>query len=366
MLKKDRQVNPAWLETEVAILKTCRHPNIVFLREVLGAIGDERFFLVMELARGGSLLARIEAENGLPESYAASVTIQIASALAYLHAQGIVHRDMKPENCLLLEMSSRSLVKLCDVSIAPAARSLPPHAPPARRRMPRSLNAQPRVGECPRSERPRRPCECICVGVVRTLVQFGLSKMLETPSPDGALTATPTSAPDAGPGRAAVMQSRVGSHFYASPELLRDEPYDASIDLWGLGHILFMCVTGIHAFENSVDMCTRPPPPPRRPGARTRRWVCTLKRGVYACVCTLKKRPSTACPEAAACRTCGEGRKRGRADSLAAAPCAHGQRAPALGVCAHPTPQRPLRSSRPYPPLSDRHRRRCRRLQTTT
>ena len=83
------------------------------------------------------------------------------------------------------------------------------------------------------------------------MVQFGLSKMLETPSPDGAPTAAPTSAPDAGPGRAAVMQSRVGSHFYASPELLRDEPYDASIDFWGLGHILFMCVTGIHRCSNS-------------------------------------------------------------------------------------------------------------------
>jgi serine/threonine protein kinase len=101
-IKEEEHVNAAWLQTEVAILKNCRHPNVVFLREVLTPFDGKQVYLIMELARGGSLLERIEEEKGLPESYAASLTIQLASALDYLHGQAIVHRDMKPENVTLV------------------------------------------------------------------------------------------------------------------------------------------------------------------------------------------------------------------------------------------------------------------------
>ena len=88
-LKKEA-VNEQWLDTEVAILKACRHANIVFLREVLsGTSDDDEVFLILELARGGSLMEKIDAEHGLPESYAASVIIQLSSALDYLHSRDI-------------------------------------------------------------------------------------------------------------------------------------------------------------------------------------------------------------------------------------------------------------------------------------
>ena len=188
---KKAQVNATVLETEVSILKTCRHANITFLREVLLPAADESdIYLIMELARGGSLHDRIEEEGALPVAYAASVTIQIASALDYLHGHDIVHRDMKPENVLLLERHNRSLVKLCD---------------------------------------------------------FGLSKMMAKPAVAGVTLPHAAS-------RAELMKSRVGSHYYASPELLQELPYDASVDLWGLGHIVFMSLTGTHPFDGSMDV----------------------------------------------------------------------------------------------------------------
>ena len=90
---KSSLVQMSSLRTEMAILQACRHPNIVFLREVLVS-QDKQVHIVLELAQGGCLLDRILENEGLPESYAASVTIQLASALQYLHGHAIVHRDM--------------------------------------------------------------------------------------------------------------------------------------------------------------------------------------------------------------------------------------------------------------------------------
>lgn len=47
-----------------------------------------------------------------------------------------------------------------------------------------------------------------------------------------------------------VMKSRVGSHWYASPELLTySDTYNEKIDIWGLGLIVYIMITGEHPFE---------------------------------------------------------------------------------------------------------------------
>jgi serine/threonine protein kinase len=55
----------------------------------------------MELAEGGSLLERLDREGPLPLAEAASSGLQLLSALAAAHAEGIVHRDVKPHDVLL-------------------------------------------------------------------------------------------------------------------------------------------------------------------------------------------------------------------------------------------------------------------------
>ena len=59
------------------------------------------YYLVMEMASGGELFDRLVARGPYTEAKAAEVVGEVAEALGYLHGQGVVHFDVKPENILL-------------------------------------------------------------------------------------------------------------------------------------------------------------------------------------------------------------------------------------------------------------------------
>jgi len=77
----------------VEILKALSHPNIVRYVDVFE--DSVAIHVVIELCTGGELFDRVAGEKFFSEAKAAGITRQILSAVAYMHSQGIVHRDLK-------------------------------------------------------------------------------------------------------------------------------------------------------------------------------------------------------------------------------------------------------------------------------
>ncbi len=84
------------------------HPNIVPIHSVEES--DGRVFFVMGYVAGETLGERIRRLGRLPAAEVSSVVREVAWALAYAHRQGVVHRDVKPENILLEREGGRAIV----------------------------------------------------------------------------------------------------------------------------------------------------------------------------------------------------------------------------------------------------------------
>jgi predicted Ser/Thr protein kinase len=84
------------------------HPNIVAIYSVDEV--DEFVFFVMAYIDGGTLGERVRDRGPVPSHQAVTVLREVAWALAYAHAEGVVHRDVKPDNILLETGGGRALV----------------------------------------------------------------------------------------------------------------------------------------------------------------------------------------------------------------------------------------------------------------
>lgn len=101
---------------EARAVSALNHPNILTIHET-GEV-DGRHFIATEYVDGQTLRERLK-DGGLKVEQALEIAIQIASALAAAHEEGIIHRDIKPDNIMLRR---DGLVKVLDFGLAKLTR----------------------------------------------------------------------------------------------------------------------------------------------------------------------------------------------------------------------------------------------------
>ncbi|RLC80396.1 MAG: hypothetical protein DRI81_04170, partial [Chloroflexi bacterium] len=125
-------------QQEATVLARLDHPHLVNVTDFFEEGGNA--YLVMNFVQGESLANRIEQEGALPEPLVLEWASQLLDALAYCHGQGIIHRDIKPQNVVITPegravLVDFGLVKLWDPSdprtrTAMRGMGTPEYAPP--------------------------------------------------------------------------------------------------------------------------------------------------------------------------------------------------------------------------------------------
>ncbi|WP_246169487.1 serine/threonine-protein kinase [Actinotalea subterranea] len=180
-------------QAEIRVLGQLSHPGLVTLHDAGSAhVGGplRQTYLVMELVHGPTLADRLH-EGPLSSRHAARVGRQMAEALATVHAAGVVHRDVKPANVLLVDRDG----------------------------------TQERASE--------DPALALTTGPVVKIADFGIALLA-----DGA--------------RLTVTGTTLGTATYLSPEQAAGGVVGPATDVYALGLVLLECLTGRKAFTGTV------------------------------------------------------------------------------------------------------------------
>ncbi|MET7302015.1 protein kinase [Embleya sp. NPDC005575] len=110
------QVLVARFVQERTALTSLDHPNIVGVHDLV--VDGTDLALVMDLVIGPDLRARLERERVLTPRLAAAIVADVADGLSAAHAEGVIHRDVKPENILIDNSAGVSRARLTDFGIA--------------------------------------------------------------------------------------------------------------------------------------------------------------------------------------------------------------------------------------------------------
>ncbi|XP_069582934.1 serine/threonine-protein kinase SBK1-like [Ranitomeya imitator] len=119
LVRKDRTLLKSFLTEFCFSITLSEHPHIITTYPVfIGTI--DHFVLSQELATAGTLHDVIRSEIGIPEAAVKRCARQISSALDFMHSRGLVHRDLKPDNVLLMDEDCNQ-IKLSDFGLTQPA-----------------------------------------------------------------------------------------------------------------------------------------------------------------------------------------------------------------------------------------------------
>ena len=173
---RDRFVREARLAAKIV------HPNVVQVYDAgEGPLGP---FIVAEYVGGGTLSAELRRRGRLPAEEVAAIGTQVADGLSAAHAEGIVHRDVKPGNILLSE-SGRA--KIADFGIARslAATRHTEHRNRARYRRLHRARAGPGWARHPSGRRLCARCRPVRASLRRDPVRIGHARGAALQPPRG-------------------------------------------------------------------------------------------------------------------------------------------------------------------------------------
>ncbi len=197
------------------------HHNVVQIYD----IGQDRgtHFFSMEFVKGKTLGALVKEHGPLDVELAAGYILQAARGLKFAHDQGMVHRDIKPDNLLLNE---HGIVKVADLGLVKATR----HGADDLAALARAGSAAQEGGpEAPGRSQPRADADTVGNGGVGS-----------------SLAASP---------QVTRAQAAMGTATYMAPEQARDAAnVDARADIYSLGCTLYVLVTGRPPFEGQTAL----------------------------------------------------------------------------------------------------------------
>lgn len=194
---------------EARALCRVEHPNVVRFHQIAEAAGGQLLALVMELVRGTSVAAMLEATPTLPVGTSLDIAIAVSSALAAVHRAGLVHRDVKPQNVV----ESEGVYKLIDFGIAAGEATAGTAQPPS----------------------ARIAAGYVSSGPIASAATFNSAEV------DVVATGKTESASSSA-GSPHILAGTLG---YMDPVSFRDHvPATPASDLYALGCMLYECLTG--------------------------------------------------------------------------------------------------------------------------